>query len=163
MVVQSVAPSLQLLSSRQSRWHMALDDKAKPQILPFDARKDRPWLWRKGQSGNPSGPKKLRADARLEASASLEKLVSIRDNKLAPLDLQRKAAVDIWYMGVGKPPTSSTMTVKESTLTREEAEQVIMEVITRTQERRRLAEQQRALAAASGDGQVVDVKPSGDQ
>lgn len=67
----------------------------------------KPWLFQKGQSGNPSGRPKgqteMRKLAQEHTAAAIHKLVSIMNNEGAPYADQRGAAEQLLNRAWGKP------------------------------------------------------------
>ncbi len=144
---------------------MALDDPAKPLILGTGYGNLKPA--KPGQVLNPWGsagkdPSKGVAYRRKAAKyfpEALSTLVEIMRNDEAKDADRIKAALGVCSLGVAPPPKEVDMTIRTQDLTREQAEDVILGLIEKARARRLEAEQQRALASASGDGQVVNAEP----
>ncbi len=76
------------------------------EILP--PAPDKPWLWRKGQSGNPEGQAahtkhEVLALARMNSVAALKVIVGLMDDPKAGKAVQLAAAVHILDRAFGKP------------------------------------------------------------
>lgn len=78
------------------------------ETVTSDKKQDRPWLFKKGQSGNPAGRPKGSISLKTRVS---NYLMSLSDEEFDTF-LEGIPKIDIWKMGEGSPATATDVTSK---------------------------------------------------